>query len=250
MSFNNASINESPTIVEIAAAAMTDPAMKAVKYDANGKVVFAGTGEDAIGIVLPCVDGAKAGDRIDIQIKAIGKWLAGGAIAKGAKLAVDADGKATAATYGAHVIGTALEAATAAGDIVLVDLTKEGEALAAANVLKLPANSTIASGAKLAAAASSGKAAVCGTSGALVLGIIAADAPASISADADVPIIVSGIATVVSGAAFSAGEALMSDGSGKAIPATTGKYIIGYALEAASAANKDARIVVAHGLMA
>ena len=58
--------------------------------------------------------------------KDIGKWEAAGAIAVGAELATDATGKAVAATSGAFIIGVALTAATTAGDLVQVQITKSG----------------------------------------------------------------------------------------------------------------------------
>ena len=56
---------------------------------------MATAGKNAIGIVLPgCDDKVTAGDDLDVQIKDIGAWTAGAAVAYGDELAVGAGGKA------------------------------------------------------------------------------------------------------------------------------------------------------------
>ena len=108
------SINESPTIVEKAGAAIADVRGKAVKY-ADGAVVLAGAGELAIGVGILTNDEAIAkGADVDIQIKDIGHVLAGGKIAKGAELSADANGAFVTAGTG-YVLAIALEDAEAAG---------------------------------------------------------------------------------------------------------------------------------------
>ena len=88
MSYYGTPINESPTIVIQAGAAITAPAFLAIKADGT----VAGAGEHALGIAHPCNDAAVAsGDDLTIQIKDIGTWIAGGAVAKGAELASDAN---------------------------------------------------------------------------------------------------------------------------------------------------------------
>lgn len=129
MIYTATQINESPTIVRKAGAAMTeakDVRCKAIKFDASGDVVVADTaGEAVIGIAIITNDElVKAGEDIDIQVKEIGLAIAGAEIAAGAELAVDADGKLQTATDGQFVIATALEPATAADKFVRVQITK------------------------------------------------------------------------------------------------------------------------------
>lgn len=110
-------INQSPTITEKAGAAITDARGKIVKYNTSGDVVLATAGDVAIGITI-MEDGANditgaesgkvaEGEDVTVQIKDIGLVKAGGAIAKGAELASDANGCAVTATDGDFVIGTA-----------------------------------------------------------------------------------------------------------------------------------------------
>ena len=123
MSYYGTTINESPTIVIQAGAAISAPAFLAIKADGT----VAGAGEHALGIAHPCNDEAVAsGDDLTIQIKDIGTWIAGGAVAKGAELASDADGKAVTATSSDFIIGVALAAATAAGQRIPVQICKCG----------------------------------------------------------------------------------------------------------------------------
>lgn len=85
------------------------------------------TGKNAIGIVLPgCDDKVTAGDDLDVQIKDIGAWTAGAAVAYGDELAVGTGGKAVKATSGAFIVGIALEAATQAGQRIAVQIVKAG----------------------------------------------------------------------------------------------------------------------------
>ncbi len=74
---------------------------------------MATAGKNAIGIVLPgCDDKVTAGDDLDVQIKDIGAWTAGAAVAYGDELAVGAGGKAVKATAKSFIVGIALEEAT------------------------------------------------------------------------------------------------------------------------------------------
>lgn len=115
-------INQSPTIVEKAGAAIEDARGKIVKYDAGGNIVLATKGDVAVGITI-MEDGANditgeesgkvaEGEDVTVQIKDIGLVKAGGAITKGAELASDANGCAVVATAGNFVIGTAKTAAS------------------------------------------------------------------------------------------------------------------------------------------
>ena len=119
-------INESATIVLPANAAITGARGIALAIS-GGKVVKPAAGANCVGIsIMETDDDIEAGQDIDIQIKDIGKWVAGGVISVGDELATDADGKAVAAKSGDFIIGTALSAATAAGAWIKFQMTKSG----------------------------------------------------------------------------------------------------------------------------
>lgn len=123
MSYYGTVINDSAVIVVKAGEEIPEPAFLAV--GADGKVATAG--KNAIGIVLPgCDDKVTAGDDLDVQIKDIGAWTAGAAVAYGDELAVGTGGKAVKATSGAFIVGIALEAATQAGQRIAVQIVKAG----------------------------------------------------------------------------------------------------------------------------
>ena len=92
--FNGVQMNNSPTIVEKAGAAITDCRNRIMKYDGNGDVVLATAGTDIpVGIALiesgyNDISGTESGkvakgDDIDIQVKDIGFVMAGATITKG-----------------------------------------------------------------------------------------------------------------------------------------------------------------------
>lgn len=124
------SINTTATITAEAASKIDDVRCKAVKYDENGKLVLAKAGETFIGIALPNpydsnINGTvEAGKQIDVQIKEIGFAKAGAAVAVGAALASDANGKLVTAKAGDFVIGYALTSASADEDIIQVQIAK------------------------------------------------------------------------------------------------------------------------------
>lgn len=120
-------INPSPTIVLKANAAIASGARAVALAVNGGKAVLPSAGAAVIGISgMETDDAVAAGDDIEIQIKDIGKWTAGEAIAVGDELATDAAGKAVKATAGDFIVGYALSAATAAGTLVQVQITKSG----------------------------------------------------------------------------------------------------------------------------
>ncbi len=125
MSYLGTSINDSPVIAGVSAAALEDKAFLAVKFDENGKIALCDTeGEVALGL-LPAEEGNKAaGDTVTVQIKDIGLMVASGAIAAGAEVMTDANGKAKAATAGKFILGYAMKAATAAGEVIPVQIAK------------------------------------------------------------------------------------------------------------------------------
>ena len=109
MAYINHSINSSPTIRGEASAAMEQPGLKAVKFEAGGKLALGAAGDLCIGIALATTDGLQSGDEFDVQIKDIGYWTAGAAVKKGQLLACGDGGKAVPAGAGDKALAIALE---------------------------------------------------------------------------------------------------------------------------------------------
>ena len=125
MAYTSTPINTSATIVAPAGAAIEGVIGKAIKFDASGNAVLASAGEAVMGIaVLTNSENPVLGEDITIQIKEIGKAVVGAEVAKGAELAADANGALVTAVEGQFVVATALDAATAAGQIINVQITK------------------------------------------------------------------------------------------------------------------------------
>lgn len=111
----------------------------AVKLNSSGQAVLAGAGEDAVGVLQ---SKAVAGLPVTVRVAGITKFIAGAAIAAGARVASDADGKAKTAVAasvntsdagaaadavaGSFTLGHALEAAAASGVVIAVLLSKSG----------------------------------------------------------------------------------------------------------------------------
>lgn len=120
-------INDTPTIVGKATVAINGGAFLAAKFDANGGIVLAGAGNNALGLLLATTpDAVAAGDDVTAQIKDIGLWRVGAAVAFGAELTSDANGKAVTAAVGNFITAIALEKATAADLIIKVQVVKAG----------------------------------------------------------------------------------------------------------------------------
>ena len=121
-------INSSPTLFGKAGAVVEDIRFKAVTFNAEGKVILAEAGKEALGIAIATtgdpVGKVAIGDQVDIQIKDIGLAMAGGAVAAGASVAIGANGKLVTAASGNFVLGYAITAAKADGDIIQVQIAK------------------------------------------------------------------------------------------------------------------------------
>ena len=91
---------------------------------ADFKVAACGDGEKAVGILQdkPAADG-RAGN---VRISGTSKVVAGAAIALGAEVASDANGKCVTAASGDYILGVALEAAGAANQIIAVTFYSAG----------------------------------------------------------------------------------------------------------------------------
>lgn len=125
--YTSTGINDSPTIVGKATSAIVGGAFIAAKFDANGGIVLAGAGENAIGLMLATTpDSVVAGEDVNIQIKDIGFWKTGAAVNPGAELTSDAAGKAVTAAVGNFVTAIALEKANGADEIIKVQIVKYG----------------------------------------------------------------------------------------------------------------------------
>lgn len=120
------SINESPTIVLPAGEEIQDARGIALVIK-EGAVVKPDAGANVIGIsVIETEDMVVQGEDITVQIKDIGKWVAGEEIVIGTELATDAEGKAVAASDGDFIVAVALSNATEAGSWVKVQIIKGG----------------------------------------------------------------------------------------------------------------------------
>ncbi len=123
----------------VAAADLSASQYRFVKVDANGKAALAAAGENAIGVLQ---DKPVAGQTATVRLYGISKVMAGAAIAKGAAVASDANGKAKTAVsartdtsdagaandplIGSYAVGIALQAAAADGEIIPVALVHLG----------------------------------------------------------------------------------------------------------------------------
>ncbi len=112
-------VNESPVISRGAGEPLEDVRGKAVKFDADGNIVIAKTGDEAIGIGLISNDlNIPIGNDVDVQVNAIGLVKTGAAVAAGDCLAPSPDGSLTAAGSGTPYIAVAIQASSAAGAII------------------------------------------------------------------------------------------------------------------------------------
>lgn len=119
-------INSSVTIDLLAGAALTAPKAVALALDSDG-AKLPSAGGDVVGIaILSNPDTVPVGGRVDVQVKDIGLWKASAAIAAGALLATTAAGLAATATAGDVIVARALEPATAAGDLIQVQIIYGG----------------------------------------------------------------------------------------------------------------------------
>lgn len=120
------SINESPTIV-LPAGDKLENARGIALAIKDGAVVKPEAGAHVIGLSLIETDETvEKGIDVDIQIKDIGKWVAGEEITVGTELATDANGQAVAAKGGDFIVGVALSSAAQAGTWIRVQIIKAG----------------------------------------------------------------------------------------------------------------------------
>lgn len=133
----NAFINNSATVRDVLAADVEYAPHKAVAYNSDGKLALpAADGDPAIGIILSDTPGnhsgvTPAGTEIDVLIRHIGLVEAGAAVAKGDLLTVTKEGTARKAAAGEYILGIAMTAASAAGELAQVYITHSGYAKSA-----------------------------------------------------------------------------------------------------------------------
>ena len=125
--FISTGINDTPTIVGKAGIPLVNAALHAAKFNAQGEIVPAAAGDNAVGLFIASTpDNVAAGEDVTIQIKDVGLWVTGAAVLAGAEVASNAAGQAITAAANAFIVGIALETATAAGQVIKVQIVKAG----------------------------------------------------------------------------------------------------------------------------
>lgn len=130
----NAFINNTATIRDVLAADVENAPHKAVAYNTDGKLALpAADGGPVVGVILsgaPANDSGitLAGAEVDVLIKHIGLAEAGAAVAKGDLLTATTDGTLRKAEAGEYILGIAMTAAAAAGELAQVYITHGGYA--------------------------------------------------------------------------------------------------------------------------
>ena len=108
---------------QVAAANLTTHQYKIVKIDTNAKIALAVDGDPAIGVLQNKPNSDQAAE---VAVSGVTKVIAGAAVAKGDLVASDANGKLKTAATGDYIIGLALEAASADGNIITIYLKTYG----------------------------------------------------------------------------------------------------------------------------
>lgn len=110
-------IKQAPGPIQVFKANAAVAIHRIVKLAANGEVTQStATAADAhIGVTdRP----APVGESVEVTVYGMATVEAGGAIARGAQIKADADGKAVTAAAGQRVVGIAIENAAAEGDLI------------------------------------------------------------------------------------------------------------------------------------
>lgn len=109
-------------IKSMAAEAAVSP-YRIVKFGTtDGVVVQAAAATDLLVGVSDSLGQADAGDTVDVIVSDVGEVEAGAVIARGARLTADSQGRAVTAVANNMVIGVAMASATAAGDIIPINI--------------------------------------------------------------------------------------------------------------------------------
>ena len=124
--FFGTTINPSPTMV-LQAGENIENAQGIALAIKDGKAVKPEAGVNVIGISLITNDEViEMGADITIQIKDMGKWVAGEKLCAGDELTTDANGRAVKAAAGNFITAVALSDAQKAGSFVKIQLIKAG----------------------------------------------------------------------------------------------------------------------------
>lgn len=130
----NAFINNTATIRDVLAADVQGAPHKVLAYNTDGKLALpAADGDPVIGVILsdaPANDSGVtlSGAEVDVLIRHIGLAEVGAAVAKGDFLTATTDGTVRKAAAGEYILGIAMTAATAAGELAQVYITHGGYA--------------------------------------------------------------------------------------------------------------------------
>lgn len=116
-----------PTLIKSYVAEAAVLPYRVVKFGtADGQVVQAAAAADASVGIADSLGQGTADSRVDVAVDGIAEAEAGAAVARGALVSVDSSGRVitAAASAGANVrvIGVAMSAAGAAGEIILVSI--------------------------------------------------------------------------------------------------------------------------------
>jgi hypothetical protein len=202
---------------------------------ADGQVDPTGAGEASVGVLQNKPDAA--GKAAELTTLLISKVVAGEAIAIGASVASDASGKARTAIAGDTIQGIAMTASGADGNVMSVLLGQsrlEGD-------LGLTSGQDLSTSVGLFMAVAADGKIDPATAGVMCAGILQTG-PAAVDLEAVVRQI--GISDVISGAAFTTGDALASDSAGKAVKAVGNDVVQAIALETASAADETISVLL------
>lgn len=130
----NAFINNTATIRDVLAADVENAPHKVLAYNTDGKLALpAADGGPVVGVILsdaPANDSGvtPSGAEVDVLIRHIGLAEAGAAVAKGDLLTATTDGTLRKAKAGEYILGIAMTAAAAAGELAQVYITHGGYA--------------------------------------------------------------------------------------------------------------------------
>lgn len=122
-------INPSATITAKASAKIENGAFLAATLTKDG-VAVSKASETPIGIFIAETETVEVGEDVTVQVKDMGMGMTGAAVDAGDLLAADANGKLIKATGGAFAVAVALETATAADQVISIQISKPGFAAA------------------------------------------------------------------------------------------------------------------------
>lgn len=108
----------------LAAADLSTNQYYAVKLDSNGDFELSDTSGEAVDGII--AHPALIGEALGVTIGGIEKGIAGAAVAAGAELMMDGNGKFITATSGNHIVGKAQSAASADLELISVLFAYKG----------------------------------------------------------------------------------------------------------------------------